>query len=79
MAATDAVSVAFLCRFFPDGEHRAAENGNAAFALWQPTAASKSAGSDFWQYEFLRNHDDEDENRYGGTECDAVLQYSGDG
>ncbi|XBY08189.1 TraU family protein [Escherichia coli] len=58
-------SVSRSCAVFPDGEHQAAENGNAAFSLWQPySCCKKSAGSDFLAVRiFLRNHDDEDEKQ----------------
>ncbi|HAX2428597.1 TIGR03756 family integrating conjugative element protein [Escherichia coli] len=40
-------SVSRSCAVFPDGEHQAAENGNAAFALWQPYSCCKKRGQRF--------------------------------
>ncbi|END2357383.1 TIGR03756 family integrating conjugative element protein [Escherichia coli] len=40
-------SVSTSCAVFPDGEHEAAETGNAAFALWQPYSCCKKRGQTF--------------------------------
>ncbi|GDO95288.1 TIGR03756 family integrating conjugative element protein [Escherichia coli] len=35
------------CAVFPDGDHEAAESGNAAFSLWQPYSCCKKRGNRF--------------------------------
>ena len=40
-------SVSRSCAVFPDGEHQSAENGNAAFSLWQPYSCCKKRGQRF--------------------------------
>ena len=40
-------SVSRSCAVFPDGDHQAAEDGNAAFALWQPYSCCKKRGQTF--------------------------------